>query len=204
MAGRHPRSSCHSGQDRRCITASSSRRGSTSSLSDEDDLITPCPLERQENRRMDAARLDTSPPQEPRSQAQRPKSWRDENWHFNPLDCEGDDIDTSALWRTMLDIERAFGCYKSARMRAALELGDKEVPVRKLLVPFSSRCVNYKPTDTRGTQASKTCLDLLNDSITQLPEESRRQLVDFLHSESSEPRRRSTSSWKRRVSRSPL
>lgn len=130
---------------------------------------------------MDSERLDALPSQEPRSQAQRPKSWRDENWHFNPLDCEGDDVDTSALWRTMLDIERAFGCYKSARMRAALELGDKEVPV-----------------------PSKTCLDLLNDSITQLPEESRRQLVDFLHNESSEPRRRSTSSWKRRVSRSPL
>lgn len=94
-------------------------------------MITPCPLERQESRHADAERLDAPPAQEARPQAQRPKSWRDENWHFNPLDCEGDDVDPSMLWRTMLAIERAFGCYKSARMRAAIEMGDKEVPVRK-------------------------------------------------------------------------
>ncbi|OIW25572.1 hypothetical protein CONLIGDRAFT_498657 [Coniochaeta ligniaria NRRL 30616] len=175
MTARHHIPSCHE-EDCHYVAASNSRRGSTSSSSDEDDLITPCPLERQESRPVDAPPL-----QQPRPQTQRPRSWRDEIWHFNPLDSEGDDVDPSMLWRTMLAIERAFGCYNSARMRAALEMGDHQVPV-----------------------PSKTCLDLLNDSITQLPEDARRQLADFLNNESSGPRRRSTSSWKRRLSRGPL
>jgi hypothetical protein len=145
MTALHHRPSRH-GQDSRYVTASNSRRGSTSSFSDDDDLITPCPLERQESRRVDTEGRDTPPPQKPRPQKQRPKSWRDENWHFNPLDYEGDDVDTSMLWRTMLAIERAFGCYNSARMRAALEMGDKQVPVRKCYPLPSCRSDHTKLT----------------------------------------------------------
>jgi hypothetical protein len=44
-------------------------------------------------------------------------------WHFDPLDGEGDSVDPSRLWQKMLAIQRVFGCYNSARMRAALEMG---------------------------------------------------------------------------------
>lgn len=47
--------------------------------------------------------------------------------------------------------------------------------------------------------ASKTCLDLLNDSITQLPDEARRQLDDFLSHNEPCSSRRSSSSWRRRL-----
>ncbi|KAK0724632.1 hypothetical protein B0H67DRAFT_449079, partial [Lasiosphaeris hirsuta] len=65
-------------------------------------------------------------------------------------------VDAETLWKRMLAIQRMFGCYNSARMRAALDTG------------------------AEGFIPSRTCLDLLNDSIDQLPEESRRQLEEFL------------------------
>lgn len=34
------------------------------------------------------------------------------------------DIDSETLWRRMLEIQRTFGCYNSARMDAALESGE--------------------------------------------------------------------------------
>ena len=45
-------------------------------------------------------------------------------------------------------------------------------------------------------------MDLLNDSIAELPEQARQQLDDFLAGESGS-RRRSTSSWKRRLLHGP-
>lgn len=80
---------------------------------------------------MQAERLETQPSQEARLPTERPKSWRDQSWHFNPLHGDADDTDPTMLWRTMLAIQRTFGCYNSARMRAAIEMGDEDVPVRK-------------------------------------------------------------------------
>jgi len=155
------------------------RRGSTSSISSDDDSITPCPLAKEETRRMQTEHFESSPRQEARPQAERQRSWRDERCHFNPLDSDANNTDPAILWRTMLAIQRTFGCYNSARMRAAIEMGEEDLPV-----------------------PPKTCLDLLNDSITQLPEEARRELDDFLSSESCS-RRRSSSSWKRRFVHGP-
>ncbi|RKU44792.1 hypothetical protein DL546_007476 [Coniochaeta pulveracea] len=65
-----------------------------------------------------------------------------------------DGVDPSLLWQNMLAVQRAFGCYNSARMRAAVEMGGDE-----------------------GLMPSKACLDLLNDSISRLPEDARRQTL---------------------------
>jgi len=155
-------------------------------------MITPCPQEipvsaAQENdpQTMFGKSQDAGGPQDvgsARPQATRTSSWRSETSHFDPVTSDGDDVDPTELWHTMLAIQRVFGCYNSARMRAALELGDDQVSV-----------------------PSKLCLDLLNDSISQLPDEARQQLEDFLHSSSMKRmRRRSSSSfsssrWRRRV-----
>lgn len=40
------------------------------------------------------------------------------SWHFDPTD--GEDMDDARLWRRMLEIQREFHCYNSARMAAAL------------------------------------------------------------------------------------
>jgi hypothetical protein len=36
-------------------------------------------------------------------------------------------LDAAQLWERMLSVQRVFGCYNSARMRAALEAEDREV-----------------------------------------------------------------------------
>lgn len=51
-------------------------------------------------------------------------------WHFDPAD--GEDMDDSQLWQRMLDIQRTFHCYNSARMSAALLELDMGVDVTRL------------------------------------------------------------------------
>lgn len=51
-------------------------------------------------------------------------------WHFDPTD--GEDMDDSQLWQRMLDIQRTFHCYNSARMSAALLELEMGVDVRRL------------------------------------------------------------------------
>lgn len=45
---------------------------------------------------------------------------------------EGTDGDPERLWKRMLALQQVYGCYKSARMSAALELGDTNWLMRKL------------------------------------------------------------------------
>lgn len=59
---------------------------------------------------------------------------------------EGTDGNPERLWKRMLALQQLYGCYKSARMSAALELADA-----KFLLP------------------SKTCLDLMNEDMHALP-----------------------------------
>lgn len=78
-----------------------------------------------------------------------------------------DGIDAETLWRRMLAVQRRFGCYNSARMRAAVDLEDASEDMAggvSVIAP------------------SRTCLDLLNDSIDAelLPEQERAQLEAYL------------------------
>lgn len=108
------------------------------SFSDDEDAITPCSSPAPE-------------PQEPISQPQphirspkftpsrrnsstaviasRPAS-TSQVWHFDPTD--GQDMDDSQLWERMLEIQRTFHCYNSARMSAALLELEMGVDVRHL------------------------------------------------------------------------
>lgn len=61
-----------------------------------------------------------------------------QTWHFDPTD--GEDMDDAKLWRRMLDIQREFHCYNSARMAAALlelEMGVDVSPYARKSKPFA-------------------------------------------------------------------
>ncbi|KAK0649583.1 hypothetical protein B0T16DRAFT_456985 [Cercophora newfieldiana] len=181
----HNTGSCRPIFDRRSSTSrGSTSASSTSSFSDDEDAITPCPPQsfpQQEQQHEEEQRQQPRPKSHrPNAERPRPQSWRssqvmpahDDDSPHAEIEAE---VDSVTLWRRMLVIQRMFGCYNSARMRAALDLGveDKFVP-------------------------SRTCLDLLNDSIDQLPEESRRQLEQFLeHGESAG--REARKSWRQRL-----
>lgn len=94
--------------------------------------------------------------------------------HFEPHSEREADMDTQTLWRRMLAVQRVFGCYKSARMNAALDTGEEGF-ARMLRLQFL-----VQTTAANVRTASRTCLDLLNDSIGQLPEALRRQLEEYL------------------------
>lgn len=159
---------------------------STASFSDDDDAITPCsspppadthtaPSARPSS--PDAARAHFSAPtnlpegahhavphlRRGSANSDQLEACRDGVWHFDP--AEGKAMDDERLWRRMLAIQRTFHCYNSARMSAALtelEMGQ----------------------DVGQFVPSRTCLDLLNDSISELPEEFRHQLDSWLHGNS--------------------
>lgn len=188
--------------NRRSITAKAS-------FSDDEDAITPC----------------SSPPPEPQQQplvvedscsskvksprhsiissadaalsASRKTSSSTRTWHLDP--AAGEDLDDACLWRRMLDIQREFHCYNSARMAAALlelEMGvdvgryARESPSVPLLCrpPFADLLCSVP-------LASRSCLDLLNDSVSDLPEEDKERLVEWLHENST--KRKRSAKWKR-------
>jgi hypothetical protein len=44
---------------------------------------------------------------------------------------QGTNGDPERLWKRMLALQSIYGCYRSARMSAALELGDTRTLLRK-------------------------------------------------------------------------
>ncbi|KAK8106978.1 uncharacterized protein PG998_008991 [Apiospora kogelbergensis] len=64
--------------------------------------------------------------------------------------------DPERLWRRMLELQQAYGCYNSARMSAALESGDASLLLRP----------------------SKACLNLLNENMILLPDDADYMLRD--------------------------
>lgn len=61
---------------------------------------------------------------------------------------DGTGGDPARLWQRMLALQQAYGCYKSARMSAALSSNDAS-----LLLP------------------SKACLDMMNEHMSALPDD---------------------------------
>jgi len=161
----------------------SSTTSSYSGDSDE-DAITPCPPHSQPNASLEQLERREQTEQQPTHRRpsvhgprrQRPTSWRSTlSYEAGEPDTttitDAEAVDPETLWRRMLALQRRFGCYNSARMRAALDQDVDAVP-------------------------SRTCLDLLNDSIDTLPEEERKQLEAFLGSGKGSGKRRS---WRERL-----
>ncbi|POS71443.1 hypothetical protein DHEL01_v210162 [Diaporthe helianthi] len=167
------------------------------SFSDDEDAITPCssppPEPQQQQHQQSLIQMEesscskakatsnphhssiTSADMSSSSSSSRKTSSSTRTWHLDP--AAGEDLDDARLWRRMLDIQREFHCYNSARMAAALLELEMGVDVGRYAPP-------------RG------CLDLLNDSVSDLPEEDKERLAEWLHHESSTKRKRSPK-WKR-------
>ncbi|KAK7748194.1 hypothetical protein SLS53_001449 [Cytospora paraplurivora] len=147
---------------RRCITAKAS-------FSDDEDAITPCsspPPETQQQISHHERSISSKSSMSSRPFTSAVSAARE--WHFDPTD--GEDMDDAKLWRRMLDIQREFHCYNSARMAAALlelEMGVDVAP--------------YAP--------SRSCLDLLNDGVSDMPVHDKERLVEWLHEHSNRRKR---------------
>ncbi|KAI1087904.1 hypothetical protein F5B19DRAFT_473668 [Rostrohypoxylon terebratum] len=134
-----------------------SRKPSRSMTVDDIDAITPCPLTRSPPKEIEILELvhpiekfqESRSPSPCSSASVRTDAFRNRRRESLKALEEGTNGDPVRLWRRMLDLQQTYGCYKSARMSAALSSGDIS-----LLLP------------------SKACLDLLNENMTLLPDEA--------------------------------
>lgn len=170
---------------RRCITAKAS-------FSDDEDAITPCsspppeiqqPITHHERSMVSCKFSLSSRPSTSAVSAARA-------WHFDPTD--GEDMDDAKLWRRMLDIQREFHCYNSARIAAAL----LELEMGVDVAPYARESDHMPPQETSTIQitdawypASRSCLDLLNDGVSDMPVHDKERLVEWLHEHSSRRKR---------------
>ena len=106
---------------------------SSSYTEDEDDAITPCPVEPSPPAAHDD---EHHHPRSPLSRSSSSSSLRSTQSSLRSsiedLDTMRDynAIDTQLLWRRMLAIQRTFGCYNSTRMQLAIEMGEQNASVR--------------------------------------------------------------------------
>ncbi|KAI1084303.1 hypothetical protein F5B20DRAFT_290546 [Whalleya microplaca] len=133
------------------------RKSSPSTIIDDVDAITPCPLVRGAPKQTTVSQIispidefhrprSTSPCSECSSvHMEASRSRRRES--IKTLE-EGTNGDPERLWKRMLALQQIYGCYNSARMSAALSSGDIS-----LLLP------------------SRACLNLLNENMAFLPDE---------------------------------
>ncbi|KAK6955215.1 hypothetical protein Daesc_002846 [Daldinia eschscholtzii] len=141
------------------------RESSQSAIVDDIDAITPCPLTRNNPKSIGESGIinSISKFQESRSpspcsecslvSADASRSRRRESLKALEAGTEGD---PERLWERMLVLQQTYGCYNSARMSAALSSGDVS-----LLLP------------------SKACLNLLNENISFLPDETENALGEW-------------------------
>ncbi|CCC09563.1 hypothetical protein SMACR_03594 [Sordaria macrospora] len=124
----------------------------------EDDAITPCPIEIEIKSSLD--KDDHRPSLSRSSSFSSLRSTRSSSLRSSieeNMMRDYNNIDTQLLWRRMLAIQRTFGCYNSTRMQLAIEMGEQNASV-----------------------PSRVCLDLLNDSIDNLPSDIKHRIEDFL------------------------
>lgn len=117
----------HTTQAFRRQTATRCPLVSKASFSDNEDAITPCSSPPPEPQHVCCHQQPQRFPSfghsliksDPKSAISSPKtSTSAQAWHFDPT--HGQDMSDSELWQRMLDIQRNFHCYNSARMSAAL------------------------------------------------------------------------------------
>ncbi|KAI2777611.1 hypothetical protein F4815DRAFT_286701 [Daldinia loculata] len=135
-----------------------SRESGRSAIVDDIDAITPCPLTRSGPKAINESDIINSINKFQESRSPSPcsecssdsmhasRSRRRES--LKALE-EGTEGDPERLWERMLALQQVYGCYNSARMSAALSSGDVS-----LLLP------------------SKACLNLLNENMSFLPDET--------------------------------
>lgn len=89
-----------------------------------------------------------------------------------------DTDDASELWLRMVELQERYGCYRSARMQAAVSAESPSDLMRRCSA-LQDKLVGFG-TLTRGV-ASRACLDLLNDDVADdLPDEAWLTLGGFV------------------------
>ncbi|KAI1134310.1 hypothetical protein F5Y05DRAFT_237820 [Hypoxylon sp. FL0543] len=138
--------------------SASTRKSSRSNSIDDIDAITPCPLTRSGSEEIDVSEFigpvgkfegSRSPSPSSECSSVGMDASRDRRRASLKALEEGTDGDPGRLWERMLALQQTYGCYNSARMSAALSSGDVS-----LLLP------------------SKACLNLLNENMAFLPDET--------------------------------
>jgi len=151
------------------MALSYSSRASTPTFSDDEDAITPI--------------IEAAPTPQPVSPAPTPapalehnsrsrtssvgSARTDASSHQSLAFEVSEHVDAARLWQRMLALQRKYRCYTSARITAAVENDDVGA-----IVP------------------SRACLDLLNDSISTMPEDIRGRVTDFIKNGEPGKRRR--------------
>lgn len=107
-----------------------SSRSSSSSYIDDVDAITPCPPT------LESPIFAAAAPAPRQTRSPSPSSLHDGLTREKRRDSvrvleEGTDGDPESLWERMLALQQMYGCYKSARMSAALSSGDIRLLLRK-------------------------------------------------------------------------
>ncbi|KAF3070764.1 hypothetical protein GL218_00925 [Daldinia childiae] len=135
-----------------------SRESGQSAIIDDIDAITPCPLTRSGPKAINESgiinsinKFQESRSPSPCSECSSDSTHASRSRRRESLKAleEGTEGDPERLWERMLALQQIYGCYNSARMSAALSSGDVS-----LLLP------------------SKACLNLLNENISFLPDET--------------------------------
>lgn len=160
-----------------------SRESGRSAIVDDIDAITPCPLTRSGPKAINESDIINSINKFQESRSPSPcsecssdsmhasRSRRRES--LKALE-EGTEGDPERLWERMLALQQVYGCYNSARMSAALSSGDVSLLLRKCSPPTIQEIYNVvlEYAANSYTPASKACLNLLNENISFLPDET--------------------------------
>jgi hypothetical protein len=137
-----------------------SSRGSWVESESEDDMITPCPIKESTSVNCQTISLPIIPQSEVK-EAMAPASRRQRRQNSISSERSASKVDdVEGLWRCMLELQQRYGCYRSARMQAAVSM--------------------YESESGMDLMPSRACLDLLNDSIDDLPEEGWEMLDKYL------------------------
>ncbi|KAK6070062.1 hypothetical protein SCUP234_10305 [Seiridium cupressi] len=133
---------------------------SRKAFADDTDAITPCPPPSTSKSEMESSQVehvtmeDMCPSRSPSPSSCSESEGASQIGAFqrrrNSVKTieEGTEGDPERLWKRMLALQQIYGCYRSARMSAALELGDASS-----LLP------------------SKACLDLMNEDMDAIPDD---------------------------------
>jgi hypothetical protein len=109
----------------------SSSRNSWADSESDDDIITPCPPEhiRSTERKPAASPVlpAPAPSARPRTRRRASTASRQESEAKKAVD----DYDLRCLWRCMLELQRRYGCYKSARMQAAASMYENSIDLMR-------------------------------------------------------------------------
>lgn len=123
----------------------------------------------------DAAGADWVAPAERPTQDVLPPDTRSKNRRISS--ALGID-EASELWLRMVELQERYGCYRSARMQAAVSAANPSDMMRRCPAPQDK---SSRSLDAEKCEASRVCLDLLNDDVAdELPDEAWQILGRFV------------------------